>query len=89
MGLEFEAVCQFHLGNMSIEQENRQKPSPMGQEALVGIAYDSFLGKTNVQYIPKQHSHCTPLLPVGLDLQTFRLLLSALAQHEAGLSLQG
>lgn len=46
VGLEFEAVCQFHLGNMSIEQENRQKPSPMGQEALVGIAHDSFLGKT-------------------------------------------
>lgn len=46
MGLEFEAACQFHLGNMSFEQENKQKPSPMGQEALVVIAYDSFLGKT-------------------------------------------
>ena len=45
--------------------------------------------RLNAQYIPKQHSHCTPHLLVGLDLQTFWLLLSALAQHEAGLSLQG
>ena len=46
MGLEFEVACQFPLENMSTEQEQKQKPSPMGQEALVVIAYESFLGET-------------------------------------------
>lgn len=45
VGMEYEEVCQFHLGRRRTEQENKE-PSPMDKEALAVTGHTGFMGRT-------------------------------------------
>lgn len=82
VGLEFEAVCRFHLESRRTKQENQQKALSYGPGSPgSGLGMKVSWGGLNIQYAPKQCTHCAPHLLVGQNLWTCWLPLSALAQH--------